>query len=77
MKHKIVGLTDNNAQAFSLTPTAFISDESFWNEHCSYVNAFTYDITDSSTDKQLFIDRHPAILNMLANEIEGVNNVVS
>lgn len=81
MKNKTVGLTDNktdiNAQAFILTPTAFISDKSFWNEHCSYVNAFTYDIKDSSTDQQLFIDRHPAILNMLANKIEGVNNVVS
>lgn len=81
MKNKIVGLTDNNAQAnaqaFILTPTAFISDKSFWNEYCLYANAFTYDTKDSSTDQQLFIDRHPAILNMLANKIEGVNNVVS
>lgn len=77
MKNKTVGLTDNNAQAFILTPTAFISDKSFWNEYCLYANAFTYDTKDSSTDQQLFIDRHPAILNMLANKIEGVNNVVS
>lgn len=77
MKNKIVGLTDNNAQAFILTPTAFISDESFWNEYCSYANVFTYDSKDSSNDQQLFIDRHPTILNMLANKIEGVNNVVS